>query len=193
MIQNSHNTSSTHSSNNGTSSAPQSTSGASSGNLAIPNWAIAVIVVAGVAIIAAALGSFWFLRRVRRHRQQRKLAADELVVRDTKHEPSSALSSPTSHPSSTHLVGTLKTAQSSSINSFTPILGGASGSLRGASPTTETSPPHQLKSVTSAATAKKDGVLSSNDAMMLADTFRKHLRKPEWTDDSESALLEEKK
>ncbi|ORX55013.1 hypothetical protein DM01DRAFT_1335305 [Hesseltinella vesiculosa] len=184
MIQNAHNTSSDNNTNSNNSTTTVSNSPTPpNNNLAIPGWAIAVIVVAGVAIIGTALGAYWFIRRYRRHRQQRKLAADSPPLA-TKHEqdPNSLASSPTSNLSSSHMIGTLKTAQSSSVHSFTPMLG--SGSQRSnSSPTTERSPTLNTNR------SKADAVLSSNDALMLADTFRKQLRKPEWHDENKNDAL----
>ena len=167
------------------SSAPSDNSG--SGGL--QGWMIAVIVIACVLFVCALVALFWLVRRLRRNRQH----SSDLL--QGKNGSSTQISSPIS-PAAPPFAGSLTNTSNdmSSIHSSTPIV------LHGGSQRAPHSPiTHSASSPKSMADYEKSSpsvahimqqqearqsssILSSTDAIMIADTFRQFMRKPEWNE-----------
>ncbi|CAO3660148.1 unnamed protein product [Rhizopus microsporus] len=186
LIQSAHNT--THS----TSAAPTSSTTQSSpstlstssndsnqGSNRLPGWAIALICIVSILFIAASIALIW---AVRRYKNRKHLAAvtgtgsehandEKLLVPDHIALTSAAA------PTATHDL---------SVHSASPPQ-----QNRTLSSTNEKLPAMQQASLGIHSEANhSSSILSSTDALMIADTFRQFMRKPEWNEDLE---LNEKK
>ncbi|KAI9497432.1 hypothetical protein BDB00DRAFT_623232 [Zychaea mexicana] len=198
LIQNAHNSSTSDSGNgdgNGNSNSSESSSG-------LKGWMIAVIVIACVLFVAALAALFWLFRRLRRNKAAAAAGGDQRNLIQG-NNGASQMSSPVI-PAARPFAGSLTNASSmgggdarndmSSIHSSTPIV------LHGGSQRTANSPithsPSSPKSMSdfdksSPAVAhimqqqearQSSSILSSTDAIMIADTFRQFMRKPEWNE-----------
>lgn len=202
IVESAHNTSSDGSNSPNASSSESSSSNGASG---LPGWLIAVIVIACVVFVAALAGLFWFIRRLKRTNAQNNVAAAN--IRDSKQSDQRNLmqSADASMPTIPRpFAGSISNSNDmSSIHSSTPIM----ASVRNAqqqpgSPVTQQSSP--TKSMAEAELGNKpptppamahimqnqearqsSSILSSTDAIMIADTFRQFMRKPEWNEQHE--------
>lgn len=175
---------------------------------------IAVIVVVCVLFLAACAAVFWLVRRLRRSKAATAAAA--ATTGGAGEQKTLVDDEPSNSPTSTGAVarnfqaGSVTNASStggdmrdmSSIHSSTPIVAHG-GSLRGSpvtqSPSTTKSindpekapsfvPPHIMQHSEARGSSS---ILSSTDALMIADTFRQFMRKPEWNDQHEEEEEEE--
>ncbi|CDH54665.1 predicted protein [Lichtheimia corymbifera JMRC:FSU:9682] len=201
LIQSAHNTSTDESdSPNGSGSANASNSGSG-----LPGWLIAVIVIACVVFVAALAGLLWFIRRLKRTNAQNNVAAAGAAanMRDSKTSDQRNLMQTTDASMPTiprPFAGSISNSNDmSSIHSSTPIM----ASVRNAPPGSpqQSSPTKSIaeaelgnKPPTSPAVAhimqnqearQSSSILSSTDAIMIADTFRQFMRKPEWNEQHE--------
>ncbi|KAI8096163.1 uncharacterized protein BX664DRAFT_323273 [Halteromyces radiatus] len=208
LIQNAHNTTSNSTSPSSSPSSLSSTS-ASSNNQgsSLPPWAIAIIVIAAVAITIAAIALAWLIRNIRKNRKHQPLNKSDL---DSSEGLNNLAPSNTTVPETTPVPKNIVNKNTnmnhietrdlpSSIHSSAPMIRGSptvpspSSIERSPSITTNTtsatnnspnvnmtavhhmhadaSNPHQTSSI-----------LSSTDALMIADTFRQFMRKPDWSD-----------
>lgn len=161
---------------------------------------IAVIVVACVVFLAAVAALLWLLRRMRKNRQDAAAAGGEqrtLIVTDIKNADT-ATNSPGDSPATTRpFSGSLTNASTlgadnrdmASISSSTPIIAHG-GSQRGFSTIRgmndmEKSPTAAQHIMQQQEARQSSSILSSTDALMIADTFRQFMRKPEWNEHHE--------
>ncbi|KAG0167718.1 hypothetical protein DFQ30_005732 [Apophysomyces sp. BC1015] len=193
------------------SPSPQSSSSGSQ----LPPWAIAVICVASVIVIASLAASFWALRKWRKNKAETKLSGNEkLLIAGSMKPPRTGDGTLQVHgapvtPAVAHRgtdgvmpVGAfMDNRDISSIHSSTPMMLHASGSLR-SSPVTQS--PSTSRSLQDPDIEKSpiahimqhpeahhsSSILSSTDALMIADTFRQFMRKPEWTGHDEDEETE---
>lgn len=205
IVESAHNTSNDASdSPNGSDSANANNSGSG-----LPGWLIAVIVIACVVFVAALAGLLWFIRRLKRTNAQNNIAAAgggaAANMRDSKTSDQRNLmmqSTDASMPTIPRpFAGSISNSNDmSSIHSSTPIM----ASVRNAPPGSpqQSSPTKSIaetelgnnKPPTSPAVAhimqnqearQSSSILSSTDAIMIADTFRQFMRKPEWNEQHE--------
>ncbi|KAG0175103.1 hypothetical protein DFQ28_005013 [Apophysomyces sp. BC1034] len=161
---------------------------AQSGNSGLPAWSIAVITIAAVALVLAAAAIAWAVLMSRRRKRNNKLS------------PAGSTMTPSgiNHDMNPNMAEKQKPIRDvASIHSTTPIItvGGPTRSL--ASPynsTTEltssgmdpVSPsiaayhPNSSGYTISPPRSPKTSMLSSSDAVMLSDTFRNILYRPDW-------------
>jgi hypothetical protein len=170
----------------------------------LPGWAIAVIVIASLLFIAAVAALIWAYKRYQKRSKRRSMMAlgptnttgdDEKlpVLTPTKTESHVAASTSTNAAAAAGTAGLLAAAASatksrsgadiSSIHSSTQQL----WSPRSLSPRQDEvsfnseKPPLGLHSEAH----QSSSILSSTDALMIADTFRHFMRKPEWNEEME--------
>lgn len=174
------------------------------GSSPLTGWMIAVIVIVSTLLLVA-LGALVFFCCIRqRHRNDSHepapasvpvssspsqpainsglIGEDQTTLAQEKGISATGVSAPAvPRPFSAHDL--------SSINSLTPITGPRGG---GAVSPQSTSTPQNASEIQqqSATTANMDprqssSVLSSTDAIMIADTFRQFMRKPEWKNNNE--------
>ncbi|KAL7308807.1 hypothetical protein PS15m_010953 [Mucor circinelloides] len=200
LIQISRNTTATTPSTTTISSSPTSipssitaaTSGSNNNNKKLPGWAIAVIVIASLLFIAAVAALIWAYKRYKKrsNTNRRSMMAlgpnnaggdDEkvLILTPTKNESHVAISQ-----------NIASTGDISSIHSSTQQL----WSPRSLSPRQDevsfTSEKPQLGLNSDA--HQSSSILSSTDALMIADTFRQFMRKPEWNEELELQRQQQK-
>ncbi|CAO3635338.1 unnamed protein product [Mucor fragilis] len=176
-------------------STPSSTAAVASGsnnNKKLPGWAIAVIVIAALLFIAAVAALIWAYKRYKKrsNANRRSMMAlgpnnaggdDEkvLILTPTKNESHVAISQ-----------NIASTGDISSIHSSTQQL----WSPRSLSPRQDeasfTSEKPQLGLNSDA--HQSSSILSSTDALMIADTFRQFMRKPEWNEELELQRQQQK-
>lgn len=161
---------------------------------------IAVIVVACVLFLAAVAALLWLIRRMRKSKQDAATAGGEqrtLIITDIKHADT-ATNSPGDSPATTRpFSGSLTNASTLgadnrdivSISSSTPMIahGGSQrgfSSIRGINdPEKSPTAAHHIMQQQEA--RQSSSILSSTDALMIADTFRQFMRKPEWNEHHE--------
>ncbi|CAO3680070.1 unnamed protein product [Umbelopsis ramanniana] len=197
----------------------QQLSSSSSGSKLQP-WTIGVIVAACIAVILAVIALIWTIRYTRRQRKfghrrsfflsdsKRSPGANDAGVVDAAAMTQGIIPGMQSH-------GGFDNRDVSSIHSGTPIFGGTSsrrstalenssafGSTRGSGLRNSTGiDPEKNQSVISNAVRTSDlgqhaearqsnSVLSSTDALMIADTFRSLMRKPDWNEKSDEVEME---
>ncbi|KAM0790537.1 hypothetical protein ACM66B_003406 [Microbotryomycetes sp. NB124-2] len=148
---------------------------------AIPDWAIAIIVVLGVlALLTAAILAYLCIRRIRRRRHRREvegLSDEDLASGADSREPMMAQRSRGGAGAST-----MTAAASGAAGATTGTVAAAAAAAAGGHRTRESDasskpPPSSL--------AGSDGPITTSDAAFMAEAFRKALRKPEFgRDDS---------
>ncbi|CAM0139249.1 unnamed protein product [Umbelopsis sp. WA50703] len=175
-------------------------------------WTIGVIVAACVAVLIAVIALFWIIRYTRRQRKlgtrrsfftsnpKRSPGSDDAAMIGTAGEAKEIAPGMQSH-------GGFDNRDVSSIHSGTPIMGGGAssrrstamennstvGSTRGSGLRNSTDPEKNASIISSQAARANDlgqlpegrqsnSVLSSTDALMIADTFRNLMRKPDWNE-----------
>ncbi|CAO0796615.1 unnamed protein product [Mucor circinelloides] len=200
------------------SSITAATSGSNNNNKKLPGWAIAVIVIASLLFIAAVAALIWAYKRYKKrsNSNRRSMMAlgpnnaggdDEkvLILTPTKNESHVAISqniasTGTSGGATTAAAMAAGTAAAtnsksrsgdiSSIHSSTQQL----WSPRSLSPRQDevsfTSEKPQLGLNSDA--HQSSSILSSTDALMIADTFRQFMRKPEWNEELELQRQQQK-
>lgn len=191
----------------------------SSSSSKLQPWTIGVIVAACVAVVLAAIALIWSIRYTRRQRKygnRRSFFLGDSKRSPGPNDPSSAAAAgiaqgifPGIHG------GGYDNRDVSSIHSGTPIFGGASsrrstaqennsafGSSRGSGLRNSTAiDPEKSPSFASSAVKSSDlgqhpeartsnSVLSSTDAIMIADTFRNLMRKPDWNEKSDELEMD---
>ncbi|KAI8095728.1 hypothetical protein BDF21DRAFT_406581 [Thamnidium elegans] len=195
LIQNSRNTTTTTTS----SSSPSSTNSispldAKSDNeedKSLPGWAIAVIVIAIVLFILALIALVWAYRRYKNKKQLNNGASNNMGI----HGDDEKIPVLTPNKNESNIVIPAASATTAtkgdiaSINSSTQQL----WSPRSLSPrhdeisfitTSEKPAQHQQLGLHSEAN-QSSSILSSTDALMIADTFRQFMRKPDWNEELE--------
>ncbi|ORY92199.1 hypothetical protein BCR43DRAFT_497956 [Syncephalastrum racemosum] len=175
LIQNAHNTTNT------TAANPSSEVGDKDTSSGLKPWMIGVIVAACVVFLALCGAVFWLFRKMRRNKAMSAGGA-ETAGAGTAAASAGALASlaaaGTSEKGSQPNVVT-DNRDISSIHSSTPMVM-HSGSQR--------SSPVRDKAgalMQHAEARQSSSILSSTDALMIADTFRQFMRKPEWTEHHE--------
>lgn len=134
------------------------------GGANFPKWAIGVIVVLGLlAIIAAGILAFLLVRRLRRR--------DEESIRG-------------SMGSASPMMANVQTASSPLLGGGATLAAGAAGAAGGAAyehrRASSVVSPDGASSVSHGGSAGEGGPFSGADAAIMADAFRKALRKPEF-------------
>ncbi|KAI8886399.1 hypothetical protein K501DRAFT_331205 [Backusella circina FSU 941] len=173
LIQNARNTTTTKTQDGppaGATSSSAATSTALAGTNAsnhFPNWAIAVICIAGVLVIAAAAGLIWVKTR-QKNKKAEKIQIDQ-------HPPDEK-----QHPMV--LANNNTKADLSSIHSSTPMIASQqqAAGIEDVSTITDRSALGINNRIN-----QSSGVLSSTDALLIADTFRHLMRRPEWNEDED--------
>jgi hypothetical protein len=125
-----------------------------------PSWAIAVICIAGVLVLAAAAGLIWVRTR------QKNKKAEKIQLADEQPPPTEKPILP----------------KADSIHSSTPMM-----------------TQHQVEDMSSITDRsalginpkinQSSGVLSSTDALLIADTFRNLMRRPDWNEEEDDRSL----
>lgn len=179
----------------------------SNGPSTLTGWMIAVIVIVSTLLLVA-LGALVFFCCIRqRHRNDPHEPTSDVPVSSSPSQP--AINSGLIGEDQTTLAqekGISATGVSapavprpfsahdlSSINSLTPITGtrGGGGAV---SPQSTSTPPNtseiqqqqqQQSTIATMDPRQSSSVLSSTDAIMIADTFRQFMRKPEWKNGNE--------
>ncbi|KAI7859936.1 hypothetical protein BDC45DRAFT_495343 [Circinella umbellata] len=173
LIQNAPDTSTSNDNNNTNDSESNNDSSGLKG------WMIAVIVIACVLFVAALIALFWLFRRLRRN----KAAAAGTTTGEGGDQR--------------NLIQGGERNDMSSIHSSTPIVHHAQHQRVPSLPQSPSSPKSspaenfENKAPTAPAVAQimqqqearqSSSILSSTDAIMIADTFRQFMRKPEWNE-----------
>lgn len=135
------------------------------GGTSFPKWAIGVIVVLGLlAIIAAGILAFLLVRRLRRRDEE---------------------SSRGSMGSASPMMANVQTASSPLLGGGSALAAGAAGAAGGAAyehhRASSVISPDGASSVSHGGSAGEGGPFSGADAAIMADAFRKALRKPEFS------------
>ncbi|KAI8887306.1 hypothetical protein K501DRAFT_283410 [Backusella circina FSU 941] len=218
LIQSAHNTSTTASGATSSASPSSTDNSASSGTYStshsngFPGWAIAVICIAAILVIAAAAILFWVIRRNRNRKNrpnesngnnEKILIPDNINVKknDDNDGSAAALAAPIS-PTETNLSPTTPRSQSvdntrgenASIHSSTPFVTQPQWSPRSLSPRYDETSSTSDKALLNLQSEvnQSSSILSSTDALMIADTFRQFMRKPEWNESADFAEKENK-
>ncbi|KAI7883333.1 hypothetical protein K492DRAFT_51871 [Lichtheimia hyalospora FSU 10163] len=199
LIQSAHNTS-TDGTNSPSGDDSATSSNSSSG---LPGWLIAVIVIACVVFVAALAGLLWFIRRLKRTNAENTVAATNIRDSKTSDQRNLMQSTDASMPTIPRpFAGSISNSNDmSSIHSSTPIMASVRNAQPGSPVTQQSSPTKSMaeaelgnKPPTSPAVAhimqnqdarQSSSILSSTDAIMIADTFRQFMRKPEWNEQHE--------
>jgi hypothetical protein len=191
---------------------------ASSGSKLQP-WTIGVIVAACVAVVLAAIALIWIIRYTRQrkygHRKSFFLGDSKRSPGPNNSNAADATAMTQGIIPGMQNLGGFDNRDVSSIHSGTPIFGGTSsrrstalenssafGSSRGSGLRNSTGiDPEKNQSVVSTPIRTSDlgqhsegrlsnSVLSSTDAIMIADTFRNLMRKPDWNEKSDDVEME---
>ncbi|KAI9018689.1 hypothetical protein CLU79DRAFT_836969 [Phycomyces nitens] len=174
-------------------------------------WAIGVISAACVLVVAVIIGIIWATRRMRRNKKRDNNSNEEKrAMYNASQQPQQTetpdltLVAPTALQRQSEAAGTTDNRDLASINSATPMMQQGSLSMR-SSPVTLTpvGPRNNLdaefeKAAISHALLQQQqygdpahqssSILSSTDALLIADTFRQFMRKPEWSEHAEEDL-----
>ncbi|KAF1807783.1 hypothetical protein FB192DRAFT_1357453 [Mucor lusitanicus] len=200
LIQISRNTTATTPSTTTMSSSPTSTpssvaavtSGSNNGNKKLPGWAIAVIVIASLLFIAAVAALIWAYKRYKKRSNTNRRSMMALGPNNAGGDDEKVLIlTPTKNESHVAIAQNIaSTGDISSIHSSTQQL----WSPRSLSPRQDeasfTSEKPQLGLNSDA--HQSSSILSSTDALMIADTFRQFMRKPEWNEELELQKQQQK-
>ncbi|KAI8365906.1 uncharacterized protein BYT42DRAFT_145201 [Radiomyces spectabilis] len=179
-------------------------------NSGLQTWVIVVIVIACVLVVGTAIAIFWAVRKVRKNKAgasnggggDEKIAIYQSAAKnpgsndETSKQAHDAVSSEQHRDMAHHLATFNDNRDISSIHSSTPMILHGSASMR-------SSPVMQSHSISQSLydrdpeksavahlmqhpeARQSSSILSSTDALMIADTFRQFMRKPEWTDHDE--------
>ncbi|KAK4046455.1 hypothetical protein OIV83_006047 [Microbotryomycetes sp. JL201] len=145
----------------------------SDGGAAIPDWAIAIIVVLGfLALLTAAILAYLCMRRMRRRRRRGDggLSDEDLASGQDSREPMMA-----SGP------GQRAVGQSQASPGVAASAGGLAAA--GAARPRDSDASSKMPPATASSIAGSDGPITTNDAAFMAEAFRKALRKPEFGGD----------
>ncbi|CEP09643.1 hypothetical protein [Parasitella parasitica] len=204
-------TPSTTTSSSPTSADSSSSDSTNSGNSSkkLPGWAIAVIVIASILFIAAVAALIWaFKKYKKRNINRRSMLAlgssgaggeDEkvLILTPTKNDSNVAMSSSTNIAAAGASSGTADmAAMAAAANSKSRS--GDIASIHSSTQQVWSPMPRSLRQDEASFTSEKpqllgqnsdahqsSSILSSTDALMIADTFRQFMRKPEWNEELE--------
>ncbi|KAI9319483.1 hypothetical protein BX666DRAFT_1926444 [Dichotomocladium elegans] len=190
LIQSSHNTTST-GSGNGTGNTNNASENNSTSRLA--GWLIAVIVIASVVFVLSILALIWFVRRLKRNKASMENEGDH---RNLFQAPAGGeMSAPTITAARPFAAGSIHNSNDiSSIHSSTPMIqrnGPSSPTPPPASPTPLSQPSVAQHVMQHHDARQSSSILSSTDAIMIADTFRQFMRKPEWNEHHDEEEEEE--
>ncbi|KAI8642756.1 hypothetical protein BD408DRAFT_432015 [Parasitella parasitica] len=187
-------------------SSSQNTTNSGNSGKKLPGWAIAVIVIASLLFIAAFAALIWAFRKYKkRNINRRSMMAlspngaggeDEkiLILSPTKNESNIAMSSSTHIAATGASRGTADMAAAADSKSRSGDISSIHSSTQQVWP----SMPRSLRQDEASFTSEKpqmlglnsdahqsSSILSSTDALMIADTFRQFMRKPEWNEELE--------
>ncbi|KAF7721939.1 hypothetical protein EC973_003927 [Apophysomyces ossiformis] len=218
LVQNAHNTTYQPTATNapGIPTVGSASPSNSTGGSQLPSWAIAVICVASVLVAGSLAAIFWAARKWRKNKAEASMSGNEKLLIPGPTKPPGGIGDRTPQvdttpitPAAAHRSADATTPVGafmdnrdiSSIHSSTPMILHASGSLR-SSPVTQS--PSMARSLQDPDMEKSpiahimqhpeahhsSSILSSTDALMIADTFRQFMRKPEWTGHDEDEETE---
>ncbi|KAG0180073.1 hypothetical protein DFQ29_001255 [Apophysomyces sp. BC1021] len=152
----------------------------------LPSWMIAVICVACIAIVVTIVATMWLVRNLRHNKK-----AEDVDPSNASEKSPEAQAEP--HVYLPPTPGFMENHCMSSVSSPLPVMpAGMHGRVASTrsfpviqSPSTSRSlhdfdPDRSPFAIQEARTSSS--ILSSTDALMIADTFRHFMRKPEWTE-----------
>lgn len=147
------------------------------GSSSFPKWAIAVIVILGfVAIATTCVLIFFIMRRLRQRREidsnRNSMGSSSPMMAHANNEPQSPLlASHTDHRDHQSSVGHGNAVAAAAV-------GGAAGAALNRAPSLVS--PDGASTISRAGSAGEGGPFSGADAAIMADAFRKALRKPDF-------------
>ncbi|KAI8098587.1 uncharacterized protein BX664DRAFT_381282 [Halteromyces radiatus] len=146
-----------HASSSTNSQSPISTS------MGTPPWVTPLIVIGCILLVIGCIAAFWMMRLVRR----RKLVYGEKSHLDQISSKNSTVYPTQPPPSSGTIFKHQDNDQHTTVSSSYPDLSSV------------TPPPPTLQSMSNLS-SRSDPPLTSTDALLIADTFRQRMRRPEW-------------
>ncbi|KAI8056511.1 uncharacterized protein B0P05DRAFT_559973 [Gilbertella persicaria] len=132
----------------------------------LAGWAIAVICIAALFFIAAVAALIWAYRRYKQRKNRKTPLSNNTAAALGAASAGFLAANGSMHSSTQHLVSSRSPRQQDEVSSFA---------------TTSEKPPLGLHSEAH----HSSSILSSTDALMIADTFRQFMRKPEWNEEME--------
>ncbi|OBZ86001.1 hypothetical protein A0J61_05955, partial [Choanephora cucurbitarum] len=174
----------------------------------LPGWAIAVICIAALLFIAAVAALIWAYRRYKQRKNRKSMVAVGLAHRSQKEREGDdekvPVLTPSKNESNVAISNVMAPANSNANHTATAVGAGllaANASMHSSthhlvSPRS-ISPRHHDEASSFVTVSEKpplgthheahhsSSILSSTDALMIADTFRQFMRKPEWNEEME--------
>ncbi|KAI8359981.1 hypothetical protein BD560DRAFT_405100 [Blakeslea trispora] len=174
----------------------------------LPGWAIAVICIAALLFVAAVAALIWAYRRYKQRKNRKSMIAVGLAHRGQREkegdEEKVPVLTPSKNESNVAISNAVAPANSNANHTATAVGAGllaANASMHSSTHHLVTpqpiSPRHHDEASSFVTVSEKpplgthneahhsSSILSSTDALMIADTFRQFMRKPEWNEEME--------